>query len=402
MPASRRNRWTASTTRLEVSFTQNQLSEGLSSGFADKGSGARKSGSSARLQPQPAFVSGSEHEANPTFQFPLFRGICESQILSLVITVCLVGLMGFAREGVVSSTLTATDLAWTPLAEAGIGSMLFIAVHEVIARSSFRPACHLQFATSDFVHTLFGRRSPLHASSQKDGATVQFLKTCATTMLASGLLSLLTATCQELIFRGFLMDILLQHVVHTNAAAVLIQSLLYAFVMTDSNDFLTEDALLVGSTKVTQGLLLGGVAVAHGLIPCILVQWLVNWHIWTKTWHQVNGQMDWAELQEMPVQQRSSHLPQLPPPMYQSLYRLYCAFDSSHQHSLSLSDIQRAVSYAFMQDKDAPSPEQVEALAMRYASKPTTEDKSTGVLDFDDFLAVLFTLRSQSMKATAS
>jgi hypothetical protein len=83
--------------------------------------------------------------------------------------------------------------------------------------------------------------------------------------------------------------------------------------------------------------------------------------------------------------------------------RFFYAFDYDHAGGLTLSDTQRAMSYAFMNDKSTPDPKTVEDLFDQVQESKATTTTSVkkghvGRLNFSEFLQILLVLRSNSSK----
>jgi hypothetical protein len=167
--------------------------------------------------------------------------------------------------------------------------------------------------------------------------------------------------------------------------------------------------------KLLAGLLLGALAaISHSLWPCVAVQWLSSWHALASTWLQTNRHMDWVERQAAPPADDSSHeaqaSPALPADIRRSLFRFFCAFDSEQRSSLSIPDVQRAVSFAFWHSESPPSQEQVRQLALGMQSddeggvstlnydgrNPGDDGERNQRLTFGEFLEVMLALRRRS------
>jgi membrane protease YdiL (CAAX protease family) len=349
----------------------------------------------------------------------------EAQVLMLTTAVTLGAVMG--GQEVIRSSLaligngSATTVLLLPtLASLGLAAttfLLIISFSDWTSRTSDRGASQIGFATSHLAHLLFGRQPALSTVADNDDEASRMTGTLVA-VLSIGLLTLLTATCQEISFRGLLLSLIslklgaLGPSVISAAAAVGGQAVAYAAITTpwSTSSPCAADCLSL-SFKLLAGLLLGALSlVSHSLYPCIAVQWLSSWYVLTNSWIQANHQMDWVEQQVSPAGSKSDAYTALPSEIRQSLFRFFCAFDSEQRSSLSISDVQRAVSFAFWHAESPPSQEQVLQLTLenyynkkqdRMTMKPELQNwaengEYNARLNFDEFLGVMLALRRQS------
>lgn len=415
-------------TRLSVSLTPNQLDGARSFENADSAAGSRPSryGSNASKQGQGSDKTSGDaanfliDSGNVSINLPLLRSVCSSQIFMLVVAVSLFVALGGDHNTLPSLELPSTGPSLNSLPTsvlAGSTLSLSLCFYEWTSHASYRPASQLNFATSHLVFDLFGRRprqiqhqpvssehgSPFVASSMVD---------MFATILIIGLVSFVTAFCQELSFRGFFCEIvskqlsILGPMPFAASAAVVVQAAVYAALTTPSVDASSSKVDFLSLTyKFTAGLLLGILAgTSHSLLPGVAVQFLSTWHVMSKSWVHVNHHMDWVERQVLPAVSYDHSTVRIPNDIRWSLFRFSCAFDIEEQESLSLSDCQRAVSFAFWHSENPPSQEEVRQAVLsqegsRSGDHPHMPDDYTSEsvrINFDEFVDVLVALKRRA------
>lgn len=313
---------------------------------------------------------------------PMMKRLCSSQLILLGAATVLAAI---ATEGNLAQAVTWSDAHINDLAiEILVGIVTafpMIGISQLIEKSSRRDAHYVNFSTTNMAITLFGRR---HTATQPKELTTS---TASVLALSFGLV-IATSIAEEVVFRGYV-PTLIHHFSHSLPAALIGQGLLFGLGHAHPHSRSEENRFVI-SLQTVNGLLHGVVCAATGsLIPCIVSHWLYDWHVLASTWHHVNNQMDWTE--EM-TSDRSDEMDifadRLSRETRAFLQRFYYAFDSQHAQSLSLSDVQRAVAYAFSQDKNTPDTSTV-------ASVFEALSESDGRLAFPSFVQLLFTLRSQ-------
>jgi hypothetical protein len=318
-------------------------------------------------------------------------------------------------------------------------------------KSQDQDANKVNFATTNMVVTLFGRRrdsSPVAAPSKqpKDSNDNDISSkrnvvstTCtgtdpATTFQViawSVLVTTLTAVSEEIVIRGYSSGLVMA-LTGSWAAAWLVPAVFLGAGNWHSGSTLGENKIVIGS-QTLNGIWYGVVYMATGsLIPGMMAHLLYDTHVLVAAWHQVNEQMDWteeayptalspseeADIRE--IQRMSGEA--LTTETLNFCRRFFYAFDHEHCKSLSLHDVRQAVSYAFLQDKVAPSSKQVQdmfAMVLNERGDPRrhydddADDPADAVNCQDDlpvdrlrlteFLGLLFALRAQTyQKASVS
>jgi membrane protease YdiL (CAAX protease family) len=255
-----------------------------------------------------------------------------------------------------------------------------IALGRMVEVSSERDASHANFSTTNMVVSLFGRR----------GAT-----TTLQVVVASLGMSLVTACAEETVFRGLLPAAIIS-ATHSLPLAWTGQALLFGLGHYHKQSSNGENRIVV-SLQALNGLLYGLVYYYGGLPACILTHTLYDMHVLVESWHSVNERIDYTETESnvvltkreeeeiLQIQEESGCLTS---EMLAFCRRFFYAFDYDRKGTLSLTDVQRAVSYAFLQDTVVPTQEQVHAMFDSMVSKDR--------LNLPQFLRLLFALRSQA------
>jgi len=156
------------------------------------------------------------------------------------------------------------------------------------------------------------------------------------------------------------------------------------------------------------------------LIPCIVAHFLYDMHVLAQTWHSVNAQLDWIEENNSNMwnndndndsTSRQRRQQQQVSPDNTTLAicrRFFYAFDSQHCHSLSETDVQRAVEFAFLNPNSTAafvhhhhSPTTQQIKEQFYAlCKNNSDDSRDGCcrIELAEFVQLLSTLRKQALK----
>jgi membrane protease YdiL (CAAX protease family) len=289
------------------------------------------------------------------------------------------------------------SLSAEALGQGVLASLPLIAAGTIVAESSRPDASRVNLSTINLVLSLFGRRR--EASQDKNEAMTPATST-AQVIAWSVLLSSITALSEEVIFRGILPSIALPHLGALGPAVALLGSAA-VFTLAHLNPTgSTAENRVVAALQGAQGLWYGLVCMATGgnLIPVILAHLLYDVHTLVETWHQSNDQLDHVQSSMNTRPLTSAELEGLAQLIDESqgaltqetmifARRLYYSFDKDHQGRLSRADVQRAMAYAFVADEVAPTEEQV--------NRTMQAVRSNGRLRFDEFLRVLFAMRSQ-------
>jgi membrane protease YdiL (CAAX protease family) len=411
-------------TQLSVSFTPNQLKVTRPFENVDSAAASRASsfGSNASKHVQGADAPSNEgakfliDSGKGSINLPLLRSVCSSQFFMLLVAVSLFAAFGGDHHVLPSLALPSASPALTFLATSVLASSILslsLCFYEWTSHSSYRPASQIDFATSHLVYDLFGRRS-LH--NHQSASNVQHSTSAGdmfATVLVIGLVSFITAVCQELSFRGFFYETIsspsaIGQMPAAIAGAVIGQAALYAALTTPCIDARSTKLDFLSFTfKFMAGLLLGLLAeTSHSLLPCVAVQFLSTWHVMSKSWVHVNRHMDWVEQQRTPAVSYDHTTARISSDIRRSLFRFFCAFDSDENQTLSLSDVQRAVSFAFWHSEDPPSQEEVRqsvlsrvqevSLCGDHQQRPGDSRWESVRIDFDSFVNVMVALRKRS------
>ena len=320
--------------------------------------------------------------------------------------------------------------------------------------SSRRDTSHVHFATTNRVVTLFGRRHrrfkhtmhdqtlglsttttsvPVQAQegpTQEGGHDTALAAATSTRQViaSSAMLSALTSATEEIVFRGYI-PALLFALTHMPVVAWLGQAVLFGLGHVHPAAHVGENRVVAATQTLNALFGYGLVYIVSGgsLWPCMVAHTLYDLHVLVSSWHKVNTQMDWTEdsmaLQDqtnlaassqvlltnssLPDQVALDQIQQWAGPALSSdtldiCRRFFYAFDEDHKHALSLPNVQRAISYAFLQDYIQPSAEQVERLFRKLLRERRTTVSSSDVrkdrIDLSEFVRLLFSIRAQTFK----
>jgi membrane protease YdiL (CAAX protease family) len=249
-----------------------------------------------------------------------------------------------------------------------------IALSQTVENSNRRDAHYVNFATTNMVVSLFGRRE--EAANK--------VKTAQVLGLSFGLVAL-TAIVEEVVFRGFLSTALYSLSNHNMVFAWLGQATLFGLGHVHPKSRPEENRLVAGlqlTNAAWHGLM---VMLTGSLVPGIISHLLYDWHVLASTWHQVNLQMDWTEEHALNDKQLTDRT-ELSEATRSFLTRFFYAFDKEHTGSLSEPDVQRAVAYAFM--LETPPDQDIVHEAIQGQER----------VELDDFVQVLLDLRAKQQR----
>jgi hypothetical protein len=300
------------------------------------------------------------------------------------------------------------SLLWTGTS---VGAML--GLEKAMELAAHRPTSRLQFATTNMVVTLFGRRQRTSAdvySEDDTSLSTSSWNSLQNTMLLTGA----SALTQEVIFR-FLVPILFFHLTQSVAVAFVGQAVLFGLNHIDPTATRTEENQVAVAGQSANALVYASLYLGTGglLWPCVLAHFLYDMHMLTTTWHTVNDQIDWAQdhsdidrqnlsdndgkvLAALKEHSRGA----LTSESMQVLHRFFYAFDSDHQSYLSLRDVQTAISYCFWTTQTEPTEAHVEALFTAILNeRPTATDGTLSAppadrLSWVEFIRCLISLRA--------
>jgi membrane protease YdiL (CAAX protease family) len=297
---------------------------------------------------------------------------------------------------------------WRPffpfrLVEGILAAIPVISLSAAVERSDHREASHVSFSTTNMVISLFGRRR----TQQEPSAT-----TTSQVIGLSSVIALTTSISEELLFRGYIPAAILG-MTSSLPVALAGSAGLFALGHVSPRSSAGENKV-VGSLQFLNGLWYGLVYLMTGgdILPCIVAHLIYDMHVFCQTWHSINTQMDYTqeafrkqlpESEEVAIQKIQEEAgPALNTETLNFAKRFFYAFDYEHKGTLSLSDCQRAISYAFMQDEAFPPAHEVSemckaVLESRESSKNSQPDR----LSVSEFLRVLFALKAQNWAATA-
>lgn len=333
--------------------------------------------------------------------------------LSLVITTCMGGTFLDSLDWIVDPAAGRDALVATLPGQLLLGvvsaiPMIFLS-QMVDQASSVRDASRAHFATTNMVLKLFGRRR------QDKGDDTSETTSTMEVILFSFVLAAMTSLAEETIFRGYIPAAIVG-VTHSMVMAWLAQAIIFGVSHIHPQAQEGENQT-VASIQTVNALMGYGLAYAvtgtGSLIPCIIGHTLYDMHVLVSSWRRVNEQMDWTEdrIQQKFTDEDVSSLralkewagPSLTFETLSTCRRFFYAFDEDHKHALSLSNVQRAMCYAFMSDEQQPSTSQVKdefssMLSQRQDSAlPEFEDR----IDLAEFLKILFSLRASLHRVDA-
>lgn len=400
-------------------------------GVADRGVHKLHSSSPLYYQEardEPAVVGNNPTIANAatpvgdkesaTLSIPLINYICANQALLLLFASSIAIIASFFGN----NPFEISSLHWNDVNDfhslfdwqlssfriiSGIlASVPIIAMGRTVENSDNRDAARVNFATTNMVIGLFGRRK----SAMEPTASAFFQ-----VMILSSLIAVASGVSEEIIFRLYI-PTAVSTITHSLPSALFGQAVLFAGGHLTKNAKLGENKINC-SIQFLNGLWFGSVYLMTGgdILPCIVAHVLYDMHTLCETWTRVNNQMDYTlessrermgEEEENAVQQLKIGTGiTLKSETVDFARHFFYAFDNDHAGSLSLPDCQRAVSYAFMNDNIAPDTEVVRDLFEQVKEERRTDANSQDFydrLDFSEFLHLLFVLRSNSREISRS
>lgn len=293
---------------------------------------------------------------------------------------------------------------WQPsifrLIQGCLASMPMIAVGHAIKNSDDRATSRLNFATTNMVLCLFGRRKSALNPNASAYIPVFFLSTFIA--ISSGI-------SEEIIFRGYI-PTALSTMTHSLHLALVGQAVLFASGHF-SKDAQPGENKLNWSLQFFNGIWYGLLYLITGgdILPCVIAHILYDLRTLCDTWTRINDQLDYThecsmkcigeEEKKVAKQFQSKTGITFDTETINFARHFFYAFDSDHAGSLSLPDCQRAVSYAFMNDAIEPDTNAVKYLFENANKQMYNEENSREFhdrLDFADFVHLLFMLRSRS------
>lgn len=348
-----------------------------------------------------------------TLSIPLINYICVNQTILFLVasSIALIASL-FGDNPLEISALHWNNIQdfhllfdWQPstfrLTEGIFAAIPLIGLGRLIETSDNRDASMMNFDTTNMVISLFGRRKSVIEPTASASFQV---------MVLSAMIAISSGISEEIIFRGYI-PTAISSTTHSLPLALFGQGALFAIGHLSKNAHPGENKMNA-SIQSLIGLWYGAVYLVTGgdILPCILAHVLYDMHTLCETWTQVNNQMDYTQESSMKCfDEEEIHAAKrlesetgikLNIETVNFARHFFYAFDNSHVGSLSLSDCQRAVSYAFMNDKITPDPEVVIDLFQQAKDRRHADDRVVvelrDRLDFSEFLHVLFVLRSNS------
>jgi len=358
----------------------------------------------------PTFVGDTQSAA---LSLPLINDICINQALLLLFTSSAAIIASFFGDNPLEiSSLHWNDVQqfhslfdWQPSSfrfiEGILATIPVIIAGRVIETSDNRDASQVNFATTNMVISLFGRRK----SAMEPTASASFQ-----VMVLSALIAIASGVSEEMIFRGYI-PTAISTMTHSLPSAFFGQAVLFAAGHLSKSAQPGENKLN-WSLQFFNGLWYGSVYLMTGgdILPCVIAHVLYDMHTLCETWTRLNNQMDYTQESSMKcVGEENDAVERLKVGTGITLNsetvnfarHFFYAFDNDHVGYLSLSDCQRAVSYTFMNDSIAPDTEVVRDLFEQAKEHRCADDNSIQFhdrLNFSEFLHLLFVLRSNSQE----
>jgi len=279
---------------------------------------------------------------------------------------------------------------------------------ERIAKSNNREFTLFNFPMTEKVMSLFGRRLKNHRNHEEeiiDPPASQPANPMIRTLLLLLMISTMTGVCEEIVFR-VLIPYGILNCSHSLVLTFISQAALFGLGHVSPKDPKSEDKTFI-ILQTFLGLWYGSVYLLAGgnILPSIIAHSLYESHILLKTWVHINDQIDYTEnavLEQLTMKDKTE-LRKLKQETSQSLSvetcaflrRFFYAFDYDRIGSLSKLDVQRAVSYAFMNDTEKPSEERIEEFFTKTLSSrlQMSSDDSSPRLRLPEFLRLIIFLR---------
>jgi membrane protease YdiL (CAAX protease family) len=318
--------------------------------------------------------------------------------------------LALATEHDASSFPSLLDWTITPkrLLEGVLGTFPLVALATFCMEN---PAtCQIQFSITKTVLELFGRRRRgVHEdmSTKSDTAPSATTTTALQVLFVSVAIATVSAVAEEIIFRGLLPTAVVSYT-HSVGLALLGQAMLFGLGQVRVTSPLAENGVFSIMQSIN-GVWYGAMYLATGgdILPVIITHVLYECHILVGAWKAINDQIDYTEdackLPAADTDGAGVH-PKgtlcMAPETIDFGRRFFYAFDVDHQGSLSLSNVKRAVAYAFLQDDSSPEPpndDQTTAAFHQLIQKRQLESWSLEErLSLSEFLRLLYTLKSKA------
>jgi membrane protease YdiL (CAAX protease family) len=363
---------------------------------------------SVKQQPQQ---STNSLELSSSVSMPLIRSIWSNQTTILLsATTLMAGISMLLQPNsdamVISSLWNWSNNSpsmmdsWTVSVVQGVlATIPLIAMGNAVEHSDNQDASQVNFATTNMVISLFGRRKSVQYPDATSAVMV---------ILLSLAIALSTGLSEELIFRGYL-PVALSWLTNNSSIAFLLlgQALFFAMAHISPTSSMGENKV-VGGLQFMNGLWYGMVYQLTGgsILSCVIAHLLYDMHVLCETWNVINHQMDYTQKafhntnsneEEVAIQAIQDQT-DLNSESLNFAKRFFYAFDSQHKGSLSLCDVQRAISYAFLKDDTIPEPDRVEQAfhQVLYSRSDSSREvtKPTDRLVVSEFLRVLLELKS--------
>jgi hypothetical protein len=213
-------------------------------------------------------------------------------------------------------------------------------------------------------------------------------------------LGILTSTAEECVFRVLLPSLLVAaatsssvpvlDMTTTTIMPILISATVYAMVHFQSSARSSENCGVIPwqfGMAMYQSLLL---SLTGTIVPCIVSHLLYELHVHVETWHTINTQLDYTE-QQRRQQQQYDDGKEGDDDFWSTMQTFFYGFDREHVGTLSESDVQHAVSFAFRNEVAVPSMEEV---------RQNMKQFETARLNFHDFVHLLSDLHAQYGRKT--
>lgn len=350
------------------------------------------------------------NDMGSVLSIPLIKYICMNQALFLLFASSTAVLASFFGDNPFEiSSLHWNDIKefhslfdWQPSffrsIQGCLASIPMLAGRQVIQNSDDCDASSLNFATTNMVLCLFGRRKSV-LNPKASAYTHVFL--------LSVLIAISSGVSEEIIFRGYI-PTAISAMTRSLHLALLGQAVLFASGHLSRNAQLGENKIN-WSLQFFSGIWYGVLYLITGgdIFPCIIAHILYDVYTLCETWTRVNDQLDYTHESSMKCTSKEEEKASIRLQSKTAIdtetinfaRHFFYAFDNDHAGSLSLSDCQRAVSYAFINDTIEPDMNAVKDLFAKAIEQRCSEENSSEFhdrLDFPDFLYILFVVRSRS------
>jgi len=365
--------------------------------------------------PRPALPRPSEFLDLSSVSMPLVNRIWSNQVFILALATAIVaGVSVFSgnpfpvaslhwNEGPHFRSLFDFDPTLGRATLGALSALPMVALNRLVEQLDGRDASRANLSTTNMVISLFGRR---RSDSEPTGTAMHQV------VPLSALIAIATGISEEIVFRGYL-PTAIQSVSASLPLALLASAGIFAIGHLSPQTSHGENKL-VGGLQFASGLWYGATYLLAGgdILPCIIAHALSDMHVLCEAWHSINGQIDYTqgafrerlETEEeealQMIKQRAG--PALDVDALNFGRRFFYAFDHERKGTLALANVQKAVTYAFLQATSVPDPKRVEELFTKLLKN--REESSTAPPDrlkFSEFLRLLFALQSRSAKARA-